>query len=288
MAKTTDNYNLNILASLRQRSKTVSFWFIALLGGAICYLITKWFLNGDVAYFIGLLIGWAVLLISTGPMLKFDEDKLRKFAASNGLAYVGNITFTKAGAERWMHVMTPTILKIGKPKKLEGLIQGNLGDLNLSMFRYTFEFIGDTALYHYQFTLITININTNTFPQVILDSDAITDFKYFFPTGNYERVRLEGEFGNLYQAIIPKSSGNEKRLLALSLFTPDVMEIYQQYFPDCNMSIDNGTITLITRQDIYGTESYDGYFEGLRKLQPKLERQVRIRKTLENTTDSDI
>lgn len=279
------NYQLG-MRRLRQYAKSGKFWLYTLSGllGFTLLAVFIWKVFSLNIARPSLVSGFVIALL-TLPMVNFDVKKIREFSRVRGWAYLGNSIIPKS--ESFLEIKQSKLFGNLGTKILEGIVQGSINDLSLKLFRYTLEYKTLRGNGPYQFTTLVVTL-PHTMPAFIIDSYAVHDFKDFVELEATEKIRLEGSFGDSYSIRSKKSVGNENRLLALSVMTPDFMEIFARYFRNCNLICEGQNIVIITPEDLYSENQLDYLIEGLLSLIPKIERQIKLRKQigqLHNTTD---
>ncbi len=261
---------------LKQYAKSGKFWLYILcciLGFTLLALLL-WKVFSLNIIRPSLFTGFTIALL-TLPMVDFDAKNIREFARVRRWTYLGNSIISKD--ESFLDINQSKLFgKLGT-KILEGIVHGNINDISLKLFRYTLEYKALRGNGPYQFTTLVVTL-PHALPAFMIDSYAVHDFKDFVDLEGTEKIRLEGKFGDTYSIRSKKSIDNENRLLALSVITPDFMEIFDRYFQNCNLICEGRHIVIITPEDLYSENRLDHITEGLLLLIPKIERQIELRK----------
>jgi hypothetical protein len=280
VGKSTDNYNLDS-RRLIERMRRPLFWVVMLPLSAAAVLLPllvdpdgPWIVVAVVCF----LLLWVVASVAV-PMLPTGGGSLGAFAERQGLRRAGDAAGpTPALSGTSLH-------SAGAGQRTTETLVGERVGLQFSLFRLSFEHHSAAGTNLVQFTTIVVDTGIPDFPEFAIDNREIYDLAEFLPRADFERLSLEGSFGQRFSVLIERGDSSDKRLLALSLVAPDFMAIYEDHFARASLLSQGGKFVLITPEDLFFAASldqerdrrFDRVLDGLTLVLRTIDRQVRIR-----------
>ena len=129
---------------------------------------------------------------------------------------------------------------------------------------------------------IVLDTGIDDFPEFVINNHETHDLHLFLPKGKkYEKLTLEGSFGQRFTVMAERGDNSDRRLLALSFVAPDFMALYEDFFARASLFSQGCKFVLVTPNDFLTAErDLDRLFAGLSWVVGKIDRQVHIRTAL--------
>ncbi len=273
------NYNLDVRRFVNQRLRSPK-WLAWFIGGTAVACIPLLFSLETYPYAIGLAFcWWAVMIAFSGVTMNRVPP-----SATFMQKYQLRVANVKEFIPRIRRVISSTTFFSGTfAPNFYNILTKSTDNTKVWLFNYEFEFSdsGSKSLAQlYQYTVLMIE-TTTSLPEFIIDDSleggAVYDFDRLVPRDKLEKITLEGSFGKRFKLYVPLARDSEKRLMAMSVMTPDTMALYEEYFAGCCLIVEKGIVAVITEKNLFEDTSYQTFYQGMDTFISKIDRQAAIR-----------